>query len=580
MRSDHLSLPALRIAAFRFARFVQHGPVCRAVFEALAGCRVAWPCRPRDRPCRRQCLRAGCSAGDIRIGQAFATPTPPGVEDRRRLLVGERTRASRRTGWSGPASPAASRVELHNGRDRRRRRDAHARTRGDTGARRHHDRDAARAAAMHLMLMELAKPLVRGRIVPDDARVRTRRQGRGQVKVQAAQPGSRSTSTAHEPLRSAAMAVVGGRGALGALARRSGRAPGCWQFMQWLRDRARPCLRRLSRAVAMVGRRPAAPSGRRSGSSSTSRRMAIPSVVLASDRMPGARWFPGVRLNYAEHAFRHASARPAGTDLPRRRSRAGRQWAGTQLQADAGALAAFLRRSVCRPGDRVVSYMPNTPQTVTAFLACASIGAVWSSCSPDMGPSVVLDRFRQIEPVVLFAVDGYSYNGKSFDRRAAVDELLAQLPSRAMRGARRRERAAPATTRRRPRCSGATRSTGAKRSRSRRRWRSRGCPSTIRYGSSIPPARPACRRRWSIRMAASSSPTSRPSSCSTTCAPATACCSSAAPAGSCGTSWSAACCAARPSCSTTATRPGPIRGRCGASWTSMRSRISAAARPT
>ena len=153
-----------------------------------------------------------------------------------------------------------------------------------------------------------------------------------------------------------------------------------------------------------------------------------PSVVLASDRMPGARWFPDVRLNYAEHAFRHADAgRPALLSRVEGHPPVAVDW--EQLAAAAGALAAFLRRAGVRPGDRVVSCMPNTPQTVTAFLACASIGAVWSSCSPDMGPSVVLDRFRQIEPVVLFAVDGYSYNGKYFDRRAAVEELLAQLPS-------------------------------------------------------------------------------------------------------------------------------------------------------
>lgn len=153
-----------------------------------------------------------------------------------------------------------------------------------------------------------------------------------------------------------------------------------------------------------------------------------PSRVLAASGMPGARWFPDVRLNYAEHAFRHASAsRPAL--LSRVEGREPDEVGWHRLQADAGALAAFLRRQGVRPGDRVVSYMPNTPQTVTAFLACASIGAVWSSCSPDMGPSVVLDRFRQIEPVVLFAVDGYRYNGRFFDRRPAVDELLAELPS-------------------------------------------------------------------------------------------------------------------------------------------------------
>ncbi len=153
-----------------------------------------------------------------------------------------------------------------------------------------------------------------------------------------------------------------------------------------------------------------------------------PSPVLASAGMPGARWFPGVRLNYAEHAFRHADARRPAL-LSRVEGCEPQAVGWERLQADAGALAEFLRRQGVRPGDRVVSYMPNTPQTVTAFLACASIGAVWSSCSPDMGPSVVLDRFRQIEPVVLFAVDGYSYNGRSFDRRQAVDELLAELPT-------------------------------------------------------------------------------------------------------------------------------------------------------
>src|SRR4029434_7247357 len=81
------------------------------------------------------------------------------------------------------------------------------------------------------------------------------------------------------------------------------------------------------------------------------------------------------------------------------------------------------------PGDRVASYMPNRPETLIAFLACASIGAVWSSCAPDMGVSVVLDRLRQTEPKVLFAIDSYSYKGKHHDRCAGVNELLAGLPS-------------------------------------------------------------------------------------------------------------------------------------------------------
>lgn len=150
--------------------------------------------------------------------------------------------------------------------------------------------------------------------------------------------------------------------------------------------------------------------------------------VLAARQMPGAQWYPNARLNYAEHVFRCATdARPA---LVARREEAPVQevsWA--ELARATGALAATLRRLGIGPGDRVVSYMPNWPHTVIAFLACASIGAVWSSCAPDMGPTVVLDRFRQIEPKLLFAVDSYRYNGKVHDRAAQVDELLRELPT-------------------------------------------------------------------------------------------------------------------------------------------------------
>lgn len=153
-----------------------------------------------------------------------------------------------------------------------------------------------------------------------------------------------------------------------------------------------------------------------------------PEPVLAREAMPGAVWFPHVRLNYAEHVFRHAdSTQPAL--IARGESGAPREVAWSELQARTGALAASLRGLGVGAGDRVVSYMPNTPEAVIAFLACASIGAIWSSCSPDMGVSVVLDRFQQIEPKVLFAVDGYGYNGKRFDRDALVDELIAALPT-------------------------------------------------------------------------------------------------------------------------------------------------------
>ena len=157
--------------------------------------------------------------------------------------------------------------------------------------------------------------------------------------------------------------------------------------------------------------------------------------ALASRQMPGARWFPNARLNYAENVFRQASADwPA--IIARTESTTGRgenasvreiSWA--RLERDTAALAARMRAWGIAPGDRVASYLPNWPETVTAFLACASIGAIWSSCAPDMGPAVVLDRWRQIEPKLLLVTDSYCYSGKPHDRVEQVGELLAQLPS-------------------------------------------------------------------------------------------------------------------------------------------------------
>ena len=150
--------------------------------------------------------------------------------------------------------------------------------------------------------------------------------------------------------------------------------------------------------------------------------------ALGRRSMPGAEWFPRARLNFAEHVFRHATPdRPAmiarSEDVPLQPV----SWA--ELERATAALAATLRGWGVGPGDRVASYMPNRPETVIAFLACASIGAVWSSCAPDMGAPVVLDRLRQIEPKVLFAVDSYRYNGKPHDRAREVTQLLAELPS-------------------------------------------------------------------------------------------------------------------------------------------------------
>lgn len=157
--------------------------------------------------------------------------------------------------------------------------------------------------------------------------------------------------------------------------------------------------------------------------------------VLADATMPGARWFPGATLNYAEQVMRHADAahaagHPAIVHADEHMLARGETghvpWPGLRRQV--ASLAGRLRAMGVAPGDRVVAVLPNVPETVVAFLACASVGAVWSVCSPDMGPVAVLDRFRQIEPKVLIAGDGYVFGGVAHDRRALLHQLLAELP--------------------------------------------------------------------------------------------------------------------------------------------------------
>jgi acetoacetyl-CoA synthetase len=150
--------------------------------------------------------------------------------------------------------------------------------------------------------------------------------------------------------------------------------------------------------------------------------------VLAERRMPGARWFTGSRLNYAEHVFARArGAEPA--IVSRSETRPDTEMSWDELAAQVARAAAGLRELGVTRGDRVVAYMPNIPETVVAFLACASLGAIWSSCSPDFGARSVVDRFSQIEPKVLFAVDGYRYGGRDFDRLDTVAELQRHMPS-------------------------------------------------------------------------------------------------------------------------------------------------------
>ncbi len=149
---------------------------------------------------------------------------------------------------------------------------------------------------------------------------------------------------------------------------------------------------------------------------------------LADRTMPDAQWFVGARLNYAENIFsRMTDERPMLLYMGEDQVLVEYSWRTIYDQTN--RLAHALRAMGVGAGDRVTAYMPNCPETVVALLAVASIGAVWSACSPEFGANSVLDRFSQIEPKVLIAVDGYRYGGKAFDRRAVVAEIQAAIPS-------------------------------------------------------------------------------------------------------------------------------------------------------
>ncbi|MEP9384279.1 acetoacetate--CoA ligase [Nocardioides sp. KR10-350] len=154
-----------------------------------------------------------------------------------------------------------------------------------------------------------------------------------------------------------------------------------------------------------------------------------PTPVLASTDMPGARWFPDVRLSYPEHSFRRAGADDEIAIHHASELRPADTWTWGRLREETARVRAGLRRLGVGSGDRVAAYLPNIPETLAAMLATTSLGAVWSSCSPDFGAGTVLNRFDQIEPTVLLAVDGYRYGGRDFDRREVVAELSAGLPT-------------------------------------------------------------------------------------------------------------------------------------------------------
>ena len=150
--------------------------------------------------------------------------------------------------------------------------------------------------------------------------------------------------------------------------------------------------------------------------------------VLGRQEMPGATWFPGAELSYPEHVFR--MARPGATAVVHAsESQPLAEIGWDELREQVARCAAGLRRVGVGRGDRVVAYMPNIPETAVAFLATASIGAVWSSCAPEFGTPTVVDRFKQIEPKVLLAVESSRYGGKDFDRRGRVAEIHAAIPS-------------------------------------------------------------------------------------------------------------------------------------------------------
>lgn len=146
--------------------------------------------------------------------------------------------------------------------------------------------------------------------------------------------------------------------------------------------------------------------------------------VLSSREMPGARWFEGAELNYAEHALRGV-----GGIIARSQTRGRIELSADELRDQVAACRTGLQRLGIDVGDRVVAYLPNIPETIVAFLATVSLGAIWSSAGPELGPQAVIDRFGQVEPKVLFAVDGYVYGDRSIDRSAEIAAITAGLPT-------------------------------------------------------------------------------------------------------------------------------------------------------
>jgi acetoacetyl-CoA synthetase len=151
--------------------------------------------------------------------------------------------------------------------------------------------------------------------------------------------------------------------------------------------------------------------------------------VLSSSSMPGARWFPGARLNYAEHLIGADEDSDRIAVLARSQTRAPFELTFGELREQAARVRVGLQRLGVGAGDRVVAYLPNIPETLAAFIATASLGAIWATCAPEFGARSVVDRFSQIEPRVLLAVGGYGYRDRYVDRRGEVAAIRARLPT-------------------------------------------------------------------------------------------------------------------------------------------------------
>jgi acetoacetyl-CoA synthetase len=150
--------------------------------------------------------------------------------------------------------------------------------------------------------------------------------------------------------------------------------------------------------------------------------------VINNHEMPGVKWFEGTRLNYAEHIFRNTQDHHPAI-VYKSESESTKHIGWRELKSTVASLQHFLKQHNVQSGDRIVGYLPCIPEASAALLASSSLGAIWSSCSPDFGTNSVIDRFSQIEPTVLVAVDHYQYNGKVFDKTETIQELVKALPS-------------------------------------------------------------------------------------------------------------------------------------------------------